>query len=84
MRVPSVSRAALSLAVLTTAGALALSGCSSDSAGDETGTQRSAAPASASESSAAASPSPTSTGAVPHGAEQTHQGQAASSRPSRG
>ncbi len=74
MRVPPVSRAALSLAVLTTAGALALSGCSSDSAGDETGTQGSSAAASASESSAASSPSPSSTVAVPDGVELTDQG----------
>ena len=72
MRVPSVSRAALSLAVLTTAGALALSGCSSDSAGGKT---ESGASASVSESSASASsPSPSSTVAVPDGAELTDQG----------
>ena len=72
MRVPSVSRAALSLAVLTTAGALALSGCSSDSAG---GTTESGAKASVSESAASASsPSPSSTVAVPDGAELTDQG----------
>ena len=72
MRVPPVSRAALSLAVLTTAGALALSGCSSDSAG---GTTESGATASVSESAASASsPSPSSTVAVPEGAELTDQG----------
>ena len=72
MRVPSVSRAALSLAALTTAGALALSGCSSDSAG---GTTESGAKASVSESAASASsPSPSSTVAVPDGAELTDQG----------
>jgi hypothetical protein len=77
VRVPPVSRAALSLAVLTTAGALALSGCSSDTAGGETGSAgpaSSSAAASASASSAAASPSPSTTVAVPDGAELTDQG----------
>jgi hypothetical protein len=74
VRVPSASRAALSLAALTTAGALALSGCSSDSAGDEPAKSGSGATSSGSGSSAAPSPSPSSTVAVPAGAELTDQG----------
>ncbi len=73
---PPLRRTALSLAVLTTAGALALGGCSSGS-GSAKGTGGASASGSGT-ASAAASPSATSTVAVPSGVTLTDQGSALS------
>ena len=63
-----LSRPALSLAVLATASALALSGCSG---GDDTGSDGSSSKSSA---SSTASPSPSTTVKVPEGTKLTDQG----------
>jgi hypothetical protein len=61
-----VHRSALSLVALTTAGALVLSGCTSDSGGSKSAATSSAA--------ASSSPSPSSAVTVPDGIELTDQG----------
>jgi hypothetical protein len=63
---PPLRRSALSFAVLTTVTALALAGCSADSAGKTEEKSPSA--------SSSASPSPSSTVAVPDGVDLTEQG----------
>ncbi len=72
---PALRRSALSLAVLTTASALVLAGCSSDS-GDKSAAKGSSSSPSAEVSSpgATASPTASSTVAVPEGAELSDQG----------
>lgn len=76
---PVLRRRLLSVAVLTTASALVLAGCSSDSAGQSASKSKSKSPSSSpsadvSSPSATASPSASSTVAVPGGTEVTDQG----------
>ena len=76
MGVPPASRSTsrLSLAVLTTASALVLAGCSADSGAGATKDASASTSASASASEAAASPTPSSTVPVPDDVEATEQG----------
>jgi hypothetical protein len=72
---PALRRPALSLAVLTTASALVLAGCSSDSGTTSASAGTSGSPSTeASSPSATASPTASSTVAVPDGAAVTEQG----------
>ena len=71
----ALRRTALSLAVLTTASALVLAGCSSDSGGKSADKSASSSPsAEVSSPGATASPTASSTVAVPEGAELSDQG----------